>query len=1196
MTPRKTSRAAVSIVFLAVFVTAPPLPAEVLFGMHRSGGRTWETDHDLAHQGRFFATSDYDFKPGGPDPFLKTAWGYKRFTRGQVTAELPAGTLRHLLPESQPWVSGPERTLFGVAFEKPFAGDALPPGRPIRFDRLEIAWGATVPAPGAWGGLIVTEEGDIVRLPVDKESKLYPYDKTEMRFDPVTVRTLYLAKEAGDPRTPAAFAQVNGLKLYAAEKPDLTNHMVVWQPDFYACIFDTERPGSILKIFPMCEFFNSIPAFGVTSTWPMQPGILSHVQPILVRGGEAITAAREEIAVRHESADGVDTVRYRLAFEVPGRPKRQEVDVVATFRRTVADSLTLALTAVGTLPPDSRLAVRFRGAGDLYSGAFGGKDTVEFAAGAAVTLDTPAGEVRLAVSDGAEVTVAKDKTDHRGQTKNMTIWQARDYYQQGDYVFRASAPGGTLSVTLGLPLFEKAKPAEQRFTFREAPASSGGAGIAPFESGDLELVETIRCGDPADPHTIYDVTNDPRRDDARFRAILRDVKPYSLDVGPLVDRPGVGAVPITTVAGQPCRAIPDEYGAYFRYALNTDFEVGAYYLLVIEHAFDQTRRGSLEITAGNGIFSFFTRSGLDTGAAEHDGTFRKECILFRANQYFRPVPSWEIKKPLSLWITNTMQWQGWIKAPGPAVRSIEIHKVKTMPVIPDLDALLPRDAAERRHVGSHTQYFQPEFHRVDERLTGLDQVWSNISCASVFTSGMVRPPRYPSAGDFHPGSLDAYVKALELADRHGATLKTYLSQVLHWGYPEPRDAFVGFVESGYASYNWEDIPLSPTPDERAVISESLARAMPALARSRALQVVAMCDTPGYPFTLRNLADFTKETGHKVEARPVVDRDVVNAAAILAAGPETISAWIKWSGEKRKALVAWLRDEIRRYRPDLTLMLNAEWTRGVVHPYWNNPPEYPLSKANLARHGLTTYADSLRFCGYDPALYRGEPGIALQIHAGWPAISLMGNNYRTIEVQHGQGQSLTMTGAQGPAAPDFSGEPWIRELAASFPGGLNWSLSISSEESSKPWSVHVAHCFKNGRELRQSMMQGLLLNARFVDMETYAFAWSGRIAEIRRFAVPFRLLPFTPPEPYPGTLQNASATLLVRRHGDRYALMNADDRPAKAVLGLPPGVKELYDLSDGVVRGCTVSPGEAGGLKTELDMEPWSLRVLTARKP
>lgn len=1187
---------ATKTIVLCALLAAETLQADVLFGMHRGRWRAWEADHDLAPQGRFFATSDYGFTPGAPDPYLKTAWGYQRFTRGQVTAELPAGSLHALFPHSRPWLSGAERTLFGVSFENPFSGDSLPPERPITFDRLEIAWGAYVPPSGAWGGLIVTEEGDIVRLPVDRNATLYPYDKTDLRFDPVTVRTLYLAKEGGDAQTPAAYAQIDGLHLYYAERPILTNHLVVWQPDFYACVYDTERPGVIRKIFPMCEFFNTIPAFEVQSIWPQKPGILAHVEPWLMYAGAALAPRREAYPVRSESADGTDTLRYTLEFEAPGLGDAVNVDVVATFRRSVADSLTLALSTADALPPGARLALTLRGDGELYGDAFGNRDEIAFDPDLPLTLDTPAGTVDLAFTGAATFSVMRDEADYRAETRDMTIWQRRDSYQQGDYVFRVESSGDDLSLTIGLPLFERAKPAEQRFSWADAPAGSGPDGIAPFRPEDLELVEIIRCGDPNDPHTIYDVTNDPRRENTRYRGMLRNVRPYSLDVGPLIERPGVGAVPITEVAGSPVRALPDEYGAYFRYVLDTDFELGAYYLLVIEHAFDQTRRGSLEITAHEGNFSFFLRSGLDTGADGHDGRFRREPILFRASQQFRPSPAWEIRRPFTLWIANALQWQGWIKAPGPAVKTIEIYKVNTMPRIPDLEALLPPDPNQRRHVGYHTQYFVPEFYRVDNQLTGMNQVWGNISCASVFASGMVRPPRYPVAGAFHPGALDAYAKALDLAAQHGATLKTYLAQVLHWGYPEPRDAFAGFVESGYASYNWDDIPLSPTPDERAVIAQALSRALPVLARSPALQTICMSDTPGNPFTLRNLVDFMRDTGHIVDAKPIVDRDNLNAAAILAAGPQTIAAWIEWSCAKRHERVVWLRDEIRRHRPDLTLMLNAGWTRGVMHPYWNNPPEDPLSQASLARHGLSTYADSLRFRAYDPALYRDEPGIAMQLHAGWPAVSLMGNNYRTIEVLHGQGQSFTKTGAPGPAAPDFSGEAWMRELAASFAGGLNYSLSISSEESSKPWTGHVAHCFKNGRELQQSMMQALLLNARFVDMETYAFAWSGRIAEIRRFAVPFRLLPFTPPEPYPGTLYNASETLSVRKHGARYALINSGDQPVKAVLGLPPDEDTLYDLSDGRATPCDVSTGVDGSRVAEFELEPYSFRVLAAQEP
>jgi len=41
---------------------------------------------------------------------------------------------------------------------------------------------------------------------------------------------------------------------------------------------------------------------------------------------------------------------------------------------------------------------------------------------------------------------------------------------------------------------------------------------------------------------------------------------------------------------------------------------------------------------------------------------------------------------------------------------------------------------------------------------------------------------------------------------------------------------------------------------------------------------------------------------------------------------------------------------------------------------------------------------------------------------------------------------------------------------------------------------ISHCFTNGADLQKSMSQSAVRNARFVDMETYAFAWSRRISE------------------------------------------------------------------------------------------------------
>ena len=1175
-------------VAVSLSLTVDRLNAEPLFGMTRHRWRPWKEDHDLAPQGRFFSTSDYGYTPGEPDHLNVDSWNHKRFTRGQETGEKPAGSLRRMFPERS-WLSGPERTLFGLSFEKPFTGKRLPPWRPITIDRILICWGEHVPAPGSWGGIIITKEGEVKRLPIDTARRLYPYDKTEITFDPVTIEKLYFAKKGPESGFEDNLAEVNRLCVYLAERKLLTNNLVVWQPDFYACVHDPKRPGTIKKIFCMCEFFGSIPSFTVTSVWPRQEGVFTHVEPYLVHQAERIDPIDKDYEVTIASANGVDTLRYTLEFTIPERDEPVKVNVDATFRRSVEDSVSLAMESIGDLPAHTAIALSMRGDGAIYAPAFDGEKTVAFDAAKPLKLDTLAGEVRLTF-DGAEtLTVKKDETDYRAATKGMNLWERRDYKQTGDVVFKASSIGNELSLDISLPLFEKSRPDELKFEFYEASAGQGDDGIAPFKAEDLELVETIHCGDPNDPHKIYDVTNDPRLKIRRYRDMVRHLRPHSVNVDPIIERPEDGAVPIAEVNGQPCRIIGDTYGTYFRYELDTDFESGYYYLVVIEHVFDRTRRGSMEIT-DQWNFRFFTRAGLDTGTMDHDGRFRKECVLFEADQEFKPVPAQVIRRPFSIWFTNAMQWQGWIKGPGPAIKTIEIYKVKSMPRIHDLSPLLPPES-QRRHVGYHTQYFRPDFYRVDNQLTGMDQVWANISVASVLYSGMVRPARFPDAGAFHPGSLDGYAKALELAEENGATLKTYLAQLLHWGYPQCRDAFGAYSESGYCTYNWDNIPLSPTKEERAIIAEALANSLPRLAKHRSMQVVCTADPPGVPFTLRNLEDFCRDTGHSVKPTPITDRDFLNAAAILDAGSRATQAWIKWVCERRRDLFVWLRNEIWKHRPGLTLMVNAGWTRGPVHPYWNNPPSFTLSKENLAKHGLDSFNDYLKMLGYDADLYEHADGIAFQLHAGWPAVALQGNNSRSIEILEGETHTFDKTGAPGPRAPDFSDEPWMKNIADSYKGGLNYSLSISSEESSKPWAGHTAHCFKNGTELRKSLIQAAVLNARFVDFETYAFPWSGRIAEIRQFAVPFRLLPFTKPEAFAGTLRNASDTLLIRKHGDRHALINAGGDPVEAVLELPEGRTKVTDLSSGVEVDDPVE-NDGGERVVEIGMEPYSLRVLT----
>jgi hypothetical protein len=1126
--------------------------AEVLTGHGRGDWAVWEKNHDLAPQGRFFSNTDFAYKPGEKDEYKL------ELTRGLITGAAPAGSIARLFHE--PWISGKERTLFGVAFDRELTGKFLPDKRPLKFDRILITWGAQVPAPGSWGGFIITDEGKIVDLPVEKDKKLYPYDKTEIKFDPVTIKKLYFAKKGAEDGLPDNYLEISGLHVFFHEESGITNYVTVWQPDWYVCSFDTKSPGCIAKILPMSEFFNISPGAAPLQHFWIE-GPLRNLRPVVTVDGKELSPLKKSYTFTKKSKDNSDTLSYTLDFELPGGKGIFSADVTAVFKRSAEDSVKMTVKPGKDFPAGAVIGFRAEGGKDFLGPVFSGKPDVSIDLAKRAVLGSAAGEIVLSAEN----------------TPKLEAKLSGEYY----LLDARGLPGKEASLTIGLPVFESAKTPPVSHTVFNAPAARGPEGLAPFQPEDLELLETIDCGNPGDPHKFYDISNDPRVSSHRqiFTAL---VKPR-VQMLPAILCPDKGKVPVSDVLGRKCRDIGDYYGAYFRYELKTDFERDTQYLLVFEHAFDKERRGAVEIS-DSGRMNCGVLSGLDTGVFGHSGSFKRESILFNVPHYVRPRAPDEFKKPFSVWVANTWLWHGWIKAPGPAVSKIEIHKVKRMPQTFGLTKLLPPEN-QRRHAGYHTQSFRPEFFRSDNQVTGLDSVWLNNSAASVLTSGMGWRSPYPIAGSFHPGTFDGYQKALALAEKNGAIIKTYLAQVLHWGMEgSGHDSFGGYAEDHYATYNWEDIPLAPSADEFELVSKALAKALPALLKHKSLQYLCMADPTGRPFTFRNIRDFTKETGIKVEPVPWASHEMKNAKILLDAGPETVAAWTKWACEKRAALHKRLLAEIRKHGPSLFLMLNANWTREYLDPYWSSPSDFFLSKEKLAERGIKSYPDYLRFRGWDPALYKGVDGMAFQIHAGGPAITLFANNDRPE----------TIGDKPGPRAPDFTFEPWMRDIAESFSSGLNYSLSINSEESPKPWSAHCAYCFKNGLELKKSMTEALLLNARFVDLETYGIPWRGRIAEIREFAVPFRLLPFTKPEAPEAKLVNASGSLILRKHADRHALINASDKAQNAIIEPLPGKDSVTDLSSGAPERLktTVKDGKKA---LSVPLEPWSFKVLTFSK-
>ena len=1154
---------------------------------------------------RFFATTDFGFVPGQPDP-EQTSWGALRYTRGQATAKMAGGGSSAMPSRGRPWVSGVGDTVFGVTFRYPPTSKIYPDERPVMFERIIIHWGRLTPARGSLSGSILTEKGETLELPIDRNKAVYPFDLTTIRVKPTTIKKLSFELKGN-----TGPVEVQEIELLEQQRERLPVGLCIHQPEFYVIYFNrysperkpTNRAYEVQFCEPIIE--NIFPAHGSLGrkaplSHPTRRGLVQKVRPFILHKGTRMYAEKEDYPVAASTENGVDRVSYTLKYDLTGAKKgplelldpveeEPELDdlededdeakplhalrVEMVCHPRVDDCIALSIEAAKPLPEGAQLGLEMQLGTKLsgLKGRRGSKLDLPLKNGA-VTFESPLGHFGL-------------------KTSGLRSFEARVIQSDARFrpplvAFTALAKAGELQVSFSLPVGPNARHAAEEFAWYDSAADGGEPGYAPFRSQDLELIEVINCGDPDDSHTCYDISNDPVIEEMeqelekwtkakawkaakRYRTMLRRLK--KLD-------PAKDAAPIVTVAGQKCRALSNTFGAYMRYDLETTFERSGFYLLVVEHAFDQERRGT--------VYSFhpyfqgmnFLGGGLDTGQSGHDGKYRREAILFpfREGLYGGPdyADTGEYGR-FSLCVSTVWRWRGWLQARGPAIRRIELYYVKQMPKLGNIQSLLPA-RTEQRFVGILTETPKPEVLNMYPGLVGYNLAWTYASPATTFLSGT---SAYPPKGcgpqhPFQPGSLRFYEWLLQKAEERGLVVKTHLGQLLTMGYEDgDRDSFTG---GSHRSYIGDYLPVCPTEDEKKTISAALGNSLSKLSRYDSLRDVCLSDLPYLRWNYRNLTDFCRETGVEMEVSVTDER---NMYALLD-DPALLAKWMDWSAKRCFRLHKWLLSEIRQYRGDLFITFNAAWYQDLMG-------RYSMWRKKIVDKGIGDFAAFMRFNGFDARLYKGIDGFAFQISGQPPVSSLRPMN----KFFPPSDPRFWRTAVDYLKIPKYYDTPWFREFSSCFASGMNIDMKISYDESTKPFVRYTGVCFKNRTEFRQMLIEALLINARTVSLATYPFPWSGRIADFREFAVAFRLLPFTPPQAYEGQLLTDNPKVSIRKHGRRYALINASAEPAKVKLELPAGVDGIYDLSSGRRKKLKVDT-EGERKYVEIEMRDWALRTLT----
>ena len=1125
---------------------------------------------DVAGSGRFFATSDYGYEPGGEDRCTSGRFGEEErdrhfFTRGQKKG-------KRLPTPRAPWLSGNGRTLFGVRFDEPpresFPGqfDQFEGGK-VLFDKAVIHWGRSVPGQDEWGAAVVTEDGVPVKLAIDREKTIYPGDLTVLSFPASTVRTFYVAVDGT-----ARSVEVTGLEIHVANRRDLRNGLIVWQPDAYRADYSPEEPGLVEAVMVANDYLH----FGRSQWRPWAwSRLFFKLGPFIEWGGKRHYPEPGDCPVEGESEGGRDRLQYGLTFKLPGADGPTVLTTAATFHRRIGDSIQLEMQAEG-LPAGAKLGYEFFASDKVFGESVPAAEESRIAVDGRAIFDTPAGHIGVSLSGADQLSLKR----FPGEPGIIRYSELRPRIR-----FSAIASGPELKVGFSLPIGTEAavRPRARPFTWYQGTADQGAPGYAPFRLGeDLELLEAINCGDPNDPHKCYDVSNDPAVEVGKRKYGSR-LRPRSLSQSgeneygflPFIDEPGKGQVPVRQILGEPCREIGEDFGIYFRYDLDSRLHNRVLYLLVVEHAFDQTRSGEFHSIMFDGKHEVRRLSGnhllggLDTGPPPHERRFRKECIVCR----YDAGPNMESEIESGKWrfglvFSNVWRWghRPPDKRLGPAVRRIELYRVKRMPALPDVKGLLPADGS-RRTVCVLTEGARSHYLHVWPRVTGYDCVWT-YKCPPAMLLGNTSYAG-PRRTSFHPGTLKGNEWLFEAAEQRGLYLNVHLGQLLHLGFEGTgHDSF--FANGIAKSYCGEEIPISPRPAELDHLAMALRNALGRLAKYRSLRSISLADSylpHSSLWSQRNLEDFARQTGIDIEVSPF---GLENLQTLLTGPRDTLRRWMAWAGRERFEFRQWLLHEIRKYRADLFLTLQSSWYANMVSKFQRLQVNVFGFGDELAQAGIGNYTDFLRLLGTDPALYRGVAGFAFELETG--------NDFKD---------------KKNAAVHRFYGEDWFKSLRGCFTDGISIFLNYNYDESTKPLHTYYCTYFKSKKEYCRGMVEALLCaNARRIVLPTYEEPWLGRMADLRRFAVAFRLLPFAPPEPFEGEIRDPASQAVIRKHGDRYALMNAGRKPTTVTLGLPAGRDRIYDLSSGMRRELKTRKGADGKPTVEIPMDFWSLKTLS----
>lgn len=317
----------------------------------------------------------------------------------------------------------------------------------------------------------------------------------------------------------------------------------------------------------------------------------------------------------------------------------------------------------------------------------------------------------------------------------------------------------------------------------------------------------------------------------------------------------------------------------------------------------------------------------------------------------------------------------------------------------------------------------------------------------------------------------------------------------------------------------------------------------------------------------DLAEFKQDTGLDVPPRAPEAYEWLRANAW--------ERWIDWRCRRMRDFWLRARDAIRAVRRDYLLIVQCDL-----------PSEWP--GCNIEWVNGTPPRELMRHHGYDPVLFRDEPGILI-------SRGMMINSDRFF--------SWAPPGVNRWAHKAFNYAPGVIECYQTPAGQAvelyhnYWEEGGAGENDTPHPDFEFGHWLRTatGAPLGRYYFEPATYSIRAANVHTMLFmAWErasvGHEHDLRRFAKAYRALPVVEPREFEGKVEGDAEGVWVRWFEDRLCVLNDSGQSRRVTVSWPAprdGNWRLFDLSTDQV----IARGKGGEISASLTLDGHDLKTL-----